>query len=158
MCICSDQVFLKLFILNNLIICRTKILAVDLTSKQEQIEKFQQQIKDQENNLQRKQEELTTAQMKFRDLVNLISSSRNEMLVQRTALNDIRLNVKENHQDILEHQRKVSANIALLCKKFTEENTVLDDNLRKASTKSAGIAWNPNVQAYINNGNIYPWL
>lgn len=138
-CICSDQVFLKLFIFNNLIICRTKILAVDLTSKQEQIRNLQQQIKDQENNLQKKQEELTTAQMKFRDLVKLISSSRNEMLVQRTALNVIRLNVEENYQDILEHQRKVSANIALLCKKFTEEKTVLEDNLRKVSTKSAGV-------------------
>ena len=121
-----------------MVICRTKILAVDLTSKQEQIENFQQLLKDQENNLHRKQDELTTAKMKFRDLVKLISSSQNEMQVQRTALNDIRLTVQENHQDILEYHRKVSANMALLYKTFTEEKTLLEDNLRMVSTKSAG--------------------
>ena len=144
-----------------MVICRTKILAVDLTSKQEQIENFQQQLKDQENNLHRKQEELTTAQMKFRDLVKLISSSQNEMQVQRTALNDIRLTVQENHQDILEYHRKVSANMALLYKKFTEEKTLLGDNLRMVSTctKSAGgtVVRNPNKFIPFNN-IIYSWL
>ena len=70
--------------------------------------------------------------------MKLISSSRNEMQVQRTVLNDIRLNVNENHQDILEHQRKVSAIIALLYKKFIEEKTVLEDNVRKVSTNLLG--------------------
>ena len=115
------------------IICRTKILTVDLTSKQRQIENLTQQTKDLEYGLQCKQEELTKAQLKFAGITKLISTFQNELQTQRTTLNDIKVNVQENYQDVSEYHKKAVANVALLCKKFTEEKSALADSLMKVS-------------------------
>lgn len=110
---------------------RTKILAVDLTSKKEQIGNLKQQTKDLENELQRKQEAVTRAQLKFTDLVKLFSILQQELKTQRATLSDIKVAVQKNHKSALEHHKKLVINVDLLCKKFAEEKCALEDSLRK---------------------------
>ena len=118
-----------------LLICRTKILAVDLTSKKEQIGNLKQQTKDLENELQRQQEAVTRAQLKFTDLVKLFSVLQQELKTQRATLSDIKVAVQKNHKSALEHHKKLVINVDLLCKKFAEEKCALEDSLRKVRAK-----------------------
>ena len=52
---------------------------------------------------------------------------------QRTALNDIKVNVQQNYQDIAEQRSKVVSNVALTCKKFAQEERDLKESLRKVN-------------------------
>ena len=106
----------------------------DLTSKKEQINNLKQQTIDLERELQSKEEEVRTAQLKFADLVTLISALQQTLQTQRTALNDIKVQVQENYQYVTEHSRKVASNVALSCNKFAEEKRVLEESLRKVSS------------------------
>lgn len=111
------------------------ILTVDVTSKQEQLENLKQQNKDLEDELHCKQDEFTKAQLKWKEQEKLISTFQSQLQMQRTALNNIKLNVQQNCQDILEHHRKVLANVAVLCKAFNGEKSALECNIRKVSTR-----------------------
>ena len=106
----------------------------DLTSKQEQIENLKQQTRDLERELQSKEEEVTKAQLKFTNLVTLISAFQKTLQSQRTALNDIKVNVQEHYQNIAEQHRKVVSNVVLSCEKFVQEKRVLEESLSEVST------------------------
>lgn len=115
----------------NKLTCRTKILVQDLTTKQEQIESLKQQLQDLEREFQSKEREVTLTHLKFSDLVTQISSFQTTLQVQRTALNDIKVSVQENYQNIAEQHSKVVSNVALSCEKFAQEKRDLEERLRK---------------------------
>jgi len=58
---------------------------------------------------------------------------------QRTALNDIKVNVQENYQDIAEQHRKVVSKVALTCRKFAQEKQDLEESLRKVKLQNLQI-------------------
>ena len=116
------------------LVCRTKILVQDLTSKQDQIENYKQQKEDLEKELQSKREEVTRTELKFTHLVRQISDFQKTLQTQRTALNDIKVNVRENNQNIVEGHRTVVKTIALSCEKFAEEKKALEKSLTKVSS------------------------
>lgn len=111
--------------------CRTKILVQDLTTKQEQLESLKQQIQDLEGEFQSKEREVTQTHLKFSDLVTQMSSFQTTLQIQRTALNDIKVSIQENYQNITEQHRKVVNNVALSCEKFAQEQRDLVEHLRK---------------------------
>ena len=105
----------------------------DLTSKQDQIENYKQQKEDLEKELQSKKEEVARIQLKFTNLVRQMSDFQKTLQTQRTALNDIKVNVRENNQTIAEGHRKVLKNVALSYEKFAEEKKALEKSLSKVS-------------------------
>jgi len=50
---------------------------------------------------------------------------------QRTALNDIKVTVQENNQDIAKQHREVVSKVALTCETFAQEKRDLEESLRK---------------------------
>ena len=112
-------------------ILRTKILAVDLTSKQEQIKHLEQQKKDLENELQRKQDQVATEQLKFSDLVRSFSKLHQDLKTQRASLGNMKVIVQENNQTALEHLQHVVTNVAVLRSNFSKERSDLENKLSK---------------------------
>ena len=112
-------------------ILRTKILAVDLTSKQEQIKHLEQQKKDLENELQRKQDQVATEQLKFSDLVESFSKLHQDLKTQRASLGNMKVIVQENNQTALEHLQHAVANVAVLSDNFSKERSDLENKLTK---------------------------
>ena len=112
-------------------ILRTKILAVDLTSKQEQIKHLEQQKKDLENELQRKQDQVATEQLKFSDLVKSFSKLHQDLKTQRASLGNMKVIVQENNQTALEHLQHAVANVAVLSDNFSKERSDLENKLTK---------------------------
>ena len=110
---------------------RTKILVQELTSKQSQIENYKQQKDDLEEELQRKNEEVKRTQLKLNGLVRQISSFHETLQTQRTALNDIKVSVRENCRNITESYSKVLNTVALSCEKFAKDTKVLEESLSK---------------------------
>ena len=112
-------------------ILRTKILAVDLTSKQEQIKHLEQQKKDLENELQRKQDQVATEQLKFSDLVKSFSKLHQDLKTQRASLGNMKVIVQENNQTALEHLQHAVTNVAVLSSNFSKERSDLENKLSK---------------------------
>lgn len=110
---------------------RTNILTAELTSKQEQIEELKNQNNDLKFDLHGMENKLVQIQSKMNDLVKVISRSQVDLQMQRTALNNLKLFVQEKNRVVLEHIATVSTDASLICKKFTEENHGLMDNLKK---------------------------
>ena len=111
----------------------------DLTTKQEQNESLKQQIQDLERELESKEREVTQTHLKFSDLVTQISSFQTTLQIQRTALNDIKVTVQENYQNIPEQHRKVVNSVALSCEKFAQEKRDLEEYLRKVNCNYRGV-------------------
>lgn len=112
-------------------ILRTKILAVDLTSKQEQIKHLEQQKKDLENELQRKQDQVAREQLKFSDLVKSFSILHQDLKTQRAILGNMKVIVQENNQTALEHLQHAVTNVLVLTNKFSKERSNLENKLTK---------------------------
>ena len=112
-------------------ILRTKILAVDLTSKQEQIKRLEQQKKDLEHELQRKQDQVATEQLKFSDLVESFSKLHQDLKTQRASLGSMKVIVQENNQTVLEHFQHTVANVAAVSNNFSKERSNLENKLTK---------------------------
>ena len=112
-------------------IFRTKILAVDLTSKQEQIKHLEQQKKDLENELQRKQDQVAIEQLKFSDLVKSFSILHQDLKTQRAILGNMKVIVQENNQTALEHLQHAVTNVLVLTNKFSKERSNLENKLTK---------------------------
>lgn len=112
-------------------ILRTKILAVDLTSKQEQIKHLEQQKKDLENELQRKQDQVAIEQLKFSDLVKSFSILHQDLKTQRAILGNMKVIVQENNQTALEHLQHAVTNVLVLTNKFSKERSNLENKLTK---------------------------
>ena len=112
-------------------ILRTKILAVDLTSKQEQIKRLEQQKKDLEHELQRKQDQVATEQLKFSDLVESFSKLHQDLKTQRASLGSMKVIVQENNQTVLEHFQHTVANVAVVSNNFSKERSNLENKLTK---------------------------
>lgn len=110
---------------------RTKILAVDLSSKQEQIKHLKQQKKDLENELQRKQDQVATEQLKFSDLVKSFSKLHQDLKTQRASLGSMKVTVQENNQTALEHLQYAVTNVAVLSNNFSKERSDLENKLTK---------------------------
>ena len=110
---------------------RTKILAVDLSSKQEQIKHLEQQKKDLENELQRKQDQVATEQLKFSDLVKSFSKLHQDLKTQRASLGNMKVIVQENNQTALEHLQHAVTNVAVLSSNFSKERSDLENKLSK---------------------------
>lgn len=114
---------------------RTKILAVDLSSKQEQIKHLEQQKKDLENELenelQRKQDQVATEQLKFSDLVKSFSKLHQDLKTQRASLGNMKVIVQENNQTALEHLQHAVTNVAVLSNNFSKERSDLENKLTK---------------------------
>ena len=106
-----------------------------MTSKQEQIEELKNQNNDLKFDLHGMENKLVQIQSKMNDLVKVISRSQVDLQMQRTALNNLKLFVQEKNRVVLEHIATVSTDASLICKKFTEENHGLMDNLKKVSEK-----------------------
>lgn len=119
---------------------RTKILVQELTSRQSQIENCKQQKDDLEKELQRKNEEVKRTQLKLNDLVRQISSFHETLQTQRTALNDIKVSVRENCHNITESYSKVLNTVALSCEKFAKDTKVLEESLSKMQHEAIGKA------------------
>ena len=114
---------------------RTKILAVDLSSKQEQIKHLEQQKKDLENELQRKQDQVATEQLKFSDLVKSFSKLHQDLKTQRASLGNMKVIVQENNQTALEHLQHAVTNVAVLSSNFSKERSDLENKLSKVGAK-----------------------
>ena len=114
---------------------RTKILAVDLSSKQEQIKHLEQQKKDLENELQRKHDQVATEQLKFSDLVRSFSKLHQDLKTQRASLGNMKVIVQENNQTALEHLQHAVTNVAVLSSNFSKERSDLENKLSKVGAK-----------------------
>ena len=128
-------------------ILRTKILAVDLTSKQEQIKHLEQQKKDLENELQRKQDQVATEQLKFSDLVKSFSKLHQDLKTQRASLGNMKVIVRENNQTALEHLQHAVTNVAVLSSNFSKERCDLENKLSKVG---ATFFWFVHVYRYVH--------
>ena len=130
--------YLKLYSLAVTFFCvlRTKILAVDLTSKQEQIKHLEQQKEDLENELQRKQDQVATVQLKFSDLVKSFSKLHQDLKTQRASLCSMKVIVQENNQTALEHLQYAVTNVEALNNKFSTEKNSLENKFTKVGAHS----------------------